>query len=140
MLSIYLLTSLLLFVPLLSFKCITFHLPSQVLVNEFSLCNSMWFTIGSLMQQGSDISPKVLDVAISLFWRPIERRFDLRPVPGNLHQDGGGHVVVLHPHHDLLLHSKPGRLPHCRKVGHIAGDKEGENRQLSRKRENLELK
>jgi ionotropic glutamate receptor len=27
-------------------------------VNEFSLCNSMWFTIGSLMQQGSDISPK----------------------------------------------------------------------------------
>ncbi|XP_023339114.1 glutamate receptor ionotropic, kainate 2 [Eurytemora carolleeae] len=30
----------------------------EVLVNEFSLCNSMWFTIGSLMQQGSDISPK----------------------------------------------------------------------------------
>ena len=31
---------------------------AEVLVNEFSLCNSMWFTIGSLMQQGSDISPK----------------------------------------------------------------------------------
>jgi ionotropic kainate glutamate receptor 2 len=30
----------------------------EVLVNEFSLCNSMWFTIGSLMQQGIDISPK----------------------------------------------------------------------------------
>ena len=30
----------------------------QVLVNEFSLCNSMWFTIGSLMQQGSDLTPK----------------------------------------------------------------------------------
>ena len=30
----------------------------EVLVNDFSLLNSMWFTIGSLMQQGSDISPK----------------------------------------------------------------------------------
>ncbi len=30
----------------------------QVLVNEFSLCNSMWFTVGSLMQQGSDLTPK----------------------------------------------------------------------------------
>ena len=30
----------------------------EVLVNEFSLINSMWFTIGSLMQQGSDLSPK----------------------------------------------------------------------------------
>ena len=30
----------------------------EVLVNEFSLYNSMWFTIGSLMQQGSDIIPR----------------------------------------------------------------------------------
>ena len=30
----------------------------EVLVNDFSLLNSMWFTIGSLMQQGSDLSPK----------------------------------------------------------------------------------
>ena len=29
-----------------------------MLVNDFSLLNSMWFTIGSLMQQGSDLSPK----------------------------------------------------------------------------------
>ena len=29
-----------------------------VLINDFSLVNSMWFTIGSLMQQGSDLSPK----------------------------------------------------------------------------------
>lgn len=27
--------------------------------NRFTLSNSFWFTIGSLMQQGSDISPKV---------------------------------------------------------------------------------
>ena len=30
----------------------------DILVNDFSLVNSMWFTIGSLMQQGSDLTPK----------------------------------------------------------------------------------
>ncbi|XP_047990095.1 glutamate receptor ionotropic, kainate 2 isoform X3 [Leguminivora glycinivorella] len=30
----------------------------QVLENQFTLLNSLWFTIGSLMQQGSDIAPK----------------------------------------------------------------------------------
>ena len=28
-------------------------------VNEFSLGNSFWFTVGTLMQQGSDLNPKV---------------------------------------------------------------------------------
>jgi len=28
-------------------------------VNEFSLANSFWFTVGTLMQQGSDLNPKV---------------------------------------------------------------------------------
>ncbi|XP_067141027.1 glutamate receptor ionotropic, kainate 2-like [Centruroides vittatus] len=32
----------------------------QVLENSFSLLNSMWFTIGSLMQQGSDVAPKAM--------------------------------------------------------------------------------
>ncbi|KAG1662344.1 Glutamate receptor ionotropic, kainate 2 [Nymphon striatum] len=30
---------------------------SDVLENQFSLMNSLWFTIGSLMQQGSDLAP-----------------------------------------------------------------------------------
>ncbi|CAM1305345.1 Uncharacterised protein g4013 [Pycnogonum litorale] len=30
---------------------------SDILENQFSLMNSLWFTIGSLMQQGSDIAP-----------------------------------------------------------------------------------
>lgn len=30
----------------------------QVLENSFSLMNSLWFTIGSLMQQGSDLAPR----------------------------------------------------------------------------------
>lgn len=28
--------------------------------NDFTLRNSFWFTIGSLLQQGSDLSPKVI--------------------------------------------------------------------------------
>lgn len=30
----------------------------DILENQFSLMNSLWFTVGSLMQQGSDIAPK----------------------------------------------------------------------------------
>lgn len=30
--------------------------------NQFSLANSFWFTIGTLMQQGSDLNPKVVQV------------------------------------------------------------------------------
>lgn len=33
---------------------------NQVLENNFSLLNSFWFTIGSLMQQGSDLAPKLV--------------------------------------------------------------------------------
>jgi hypothetical protein len=39
-----------------------------VLENQFSLLNSLWFTIGSLMQQGSDIAPKWAEVTKSLWW------------------------------------------------------------------------
>ena len=80
---------------------------AEVLVNEFSLCNSMWFTIGSLMQQGSDISPK---------WVSIHNKYShqiyISCSQSHLYQDGGGHVVVLHPDHDQLLHRQPGSLPH----------------------------
>ena len=31
------------------------------------------------------------------------------PDQGNFHPDGGGHVVVLHSHHGLLLYSQLGR-------------------------------
>ena len=30
----------------------------DILENQFTVLNSMWFTIGSLMQQGSDVMPK----------------------------------------------------------------------------------
>ena len=40
-----------------------------MLVNEFSLCNSMWFTVGSLMQQGSDLTPKSISTRmIAAMW------------------------------------------------------------------------
>ena len=35
----------------------------------------------------------------------------------DVHAPGGGGLVVLHPHHDLLLHSQHGRLPHHRAHG-----------------------
>ena len=42
---------------------------AEVLVNEFSLCNSMWFTVGSLMQQGSDLTPKSISTRmIAAMW------------------------------------------------------------------------
>lgn len=31
----------------------------EVMQNDFTLSNSFWFTIGTLMQQGSDLNPKV---------------------------------------------------------------------------------
>lgn len=31
-----------------------------VIENDFTLANSFWFTIGTLMQQGSDLNPKVV--------------------------------------------------------------------------------
>jgi hypothetical protein len=30
----------------------------EVLENQFSLANSLWFTIGALLQQGSELAPK----------------------------------------------------------------------------------
>uniref|UniRef100_A0A1W7RAA1 Glutamate receptor 1 n=1 Tax=Hadrurus spadix TaxID=141984 RepID=A0A1W7RAA1_9SCOR len=43
---------------------------SEILENQFSLLNSLWFTIGSLMQQGSDLNPKALStrVVAGIWW------------------------------------------------------------------------
>ena len=40
-----------------------------VIRNQFSLGNSFWFTVGTLMQQGSDLNPKVSLEFKSLFMR-----------------------------------------------------------------------
>ncbi|XP_052126881.1 glutamate receptor ionotropic, kainate 2 isoform X1 [Frankliniella occidentalis] len=42
----------------------------DVLENQFSLMNSLWFTIGSLMQQGSDIAPKAVSTRMvaGMWW------------------------------------------------------------------------
>ncbi|XP_018054289.1 PREDICTED: glutamate receptor ionotropic, kainate 2 [Atta colombica] len=39
-------------------------------VNEFSLANSFWFTVGTLMQQGSDLNPKATSTRIvgGIWW------------------------------------------------------------------------
>ncbi|XP_074099238.1 kainate-type ionotropic glutamate receptor subunit 1D isoform X7 [Cotesia typhae] len=42
----------------------------EVCENEFTLLNSLWFTIGSLMQQGSDIAPKAVSTRMvaGMWW------------------------------------------------------------------------
>ena len=37
---------------------------------------------------------------------------------GGQHEDSGGHLVVLHPDHHLLLHRQPRGLPHGGEDGH----------------------
>ncbi|CAH2084752.1 unnamed protein product [Euphydryas editha] len=41
-----------------------------VMENQFTLLNSLWFTIGSLMQQGSDIAPKAVSTRMvaGMWW------------------------------------------------------------------------
>lgn len=35
------------------------EMENELIENQFSFANSFWFTIGTLMQQGSDLNPKV---------------------------------------------------------------------------------
>ncbi|XP_076389983.1 glutamate receptor ionotropic, kainate 2 isoform X3 [Megachile rotundata] len=46
------------------------HADSEVVENQFSLANSFWFTIGTLMQQGSDLNPKATSTRIvgGIWW------------------------------------------------------------------------
>lgn len=43
---------------------------SDILENQFNLLNSLWFTIGSLMQQGSDLNPRALSTRViaGIWW------------------------------------------------------------------------
>lgn len=63
-LSAYILVSLTMFI-VARFSPYEWHNPhpcdteNELVENQFSLANSFWFTIGTLMQQGSDLNPKV---------------------------------------------------------------------------------
>ncbi|XP_011878966.1 PREDICTED: glutamate receptor ionotropic, kainate 2-like isoform X3 [Vollenhovia emeryi] len=51
------------------------HPGPEIVENQFSLSNSFWFTIGTLMQQGSDLNPK--DSMIETYkkmWRFMENK------------------------------------------------------------------
>ena len=41
---------------------------NDIVENQFSLSNSFWFTIGTLMQQGSDLNPKVSCIYFKIFY------------------------------------------------------------------------
>lgn len=63
-LSAYILVSITMFV-VARFSPYEWHNPhpcdieNEIVENQFSFANSFWFTIGTLMQQGSDLNPKV---------------------------------------------------------------------------------
>ncbi|KAL3882469.1 hypothetical protein ACJMK2_028806, partial [Sinanodonta woodiana] len=45
------------------------NVDSDVVENQFSILNSLWFTIGSLMQQGCEISPRAVSTRlVSTIW------------------------------------------------------------------------
>ncbi|XP_015191007.1 PREDICTED: glutamate receptor ionotropic, kainate 2-like isoform X3 [Polistes dominula] len=46
------------------------HVGPEIIENQFSLSNSFWFTIGTLMQQGSDLNPKATSTRIvgGIWW------------------------------------------------------------------------
>ncbi|XP_023247023.1 glutamate receptor ionotropic, kainate 1 [Copidosoma floridanum] len=46
------------------------HTGAEVVENQFSLANSFWFTIGTLMQQGSDLNPRAASTRIvsGIWW------------------------------------------------------------------------
>ncbi|XP_050461839.1 glutamate receptor ionotropic, kainate 2-like isoform X6 [Cataglyphis hispanica] len=46
------------------------HAGPDIVENQFSLSNSFWFTIGTLMQQGSDLNPKATSTRIvgGIWW------------------------------------------------------------------------
>ncbi|KAF7990138.1 hypothetical protein HCN44_009873 [Aphidius gifuensis] len=46
------------------------HAPNPCMANDFSILNSMWFSLGAFMQQGCDISPRSISGRIvgSVWW------------------------------------------------------------------------
>ncbi|PZC73972.1 hypothetical protein B5X24_HaOG200832 [Helicoverpa armigera] len=72
-----------------------------VLENQFTLLNSLWFTIGSLMQQ---VSPLLLKLLLLIRCCLYQSGID---------PHGSGDVVVLHSDHDIFVHGQLSGLPHC---------------------------
>ncbi|XP_049819226.1 glutamate receptor ionotropic, kainate 2 isoform X6 [Aethina tumida] len=74
-LSAYVLVSITMFV-VARFSPYEWHNPhpcdieNEVVKNQFSMANSFWFTIGTLMQQGSDLNPKATSTRIvgGIWW------------------------------------------------------------------------
>ena len=49
------------------------------------------------------------------------------PCVGDVHPDGSGYVVPVHPDHGVLLHRQPGRLSHRREAGVTHRQETGEH-------------
>lgn len=60
--------------------------PTQ-LENQFSFANSLWFTMGALLQQGSEIAPKYVHTqTFYLYFKPgLRTKLNLNPKPSPAH-------------------------------------------------------
>lgn len=83
----------------------------QVLENGFSLSNAFWFTIGSLMQQGSDLSPKYATTPLIPPSHPLESKsLTLHSLQSDVHSNYSRNLVFFHTDNDRFLYRKFGRI------------------------------
>ena len=94
----------------------------RVLENGFSLSNSFWFTIGSLMQQGSDLAPKYATIPSILFLYIYIPLLYIYTIPlyiytiamslfqSDVYANDSRHLVFLYSNNDRLLYRKFGRI------------------------------
>lgn len=76
---------------------------NDIIENQFTIANSFWFAIGTLMQQGSDLNPKVN--SIFKIYKLINRmQFDV----GNVNAHRRRNLVVFHIDYDIFIHSQFG--------------------------------
>ncbi|CAF93840.1 unnamed protein product, partial [Tetraodon nigroviridis] len=95
----------------------------DILENQYTLGNSLWFPVGGFMQQGSEIMPRALSTrCVSGVWyaatatdQPTGSTGTSLPVLLGPRVGVTGCSlwcqVGLHAHHHLVLHGEPGGLP-----------------------------
>lgn len=77
--------------------------------NDFGIFNSLWFSLGAFMQQGCDISPRLV-VAFVLHHLSVSLVISLHFIVPCIHL----HPAMVHiGYFELLLSTRPHASPHC---------------------------
>lgn len=87
----------------------------EELENSLSLLNCLWFSLGSILCQGSDILPRYARVKLKFFFFSQVTKAKVTmlpnccicyPLQGVSNQTVRGHVVVFRSNHDSVLHGQ----------------------------------